>query len=156
VTGEFGGAICLGNTLPHLTASEDLAGFLGGAREHLLAGAPLLIQILNYDRIFERGERSLPINFRHGDEGETVFLRLMDLRDDGTVGFFPTALLFQPDADPPLTIKATKRVELRGWRSTQLESQLRAAGFETVETYGAYDGAAFVSDTSRDLIVVAR
>jgi len=156
VTGDFGGAVCLGNTLPHITDGESLGAFLAGARRRLLPGAPILIQCLNYDRIFTRQERSLPINFRHDDEGEIVFLRLMDLRDDGTVGFFPSTLLFEPEADPPLTVKATKRVELCGWRSVELGTALRTAGFDAIEMFGAYDGSPFSAEDSRDLIVIAR
>jgi hypothetical protein len=156
VEGEYGGAICLGNTLPHLRDETSLRAFLTGARSHLTSGAPLLLQILNYDRIFAHNQRSLPVNFRHDDDGEVVFLRLMDLRDDGSVGFYPTTLLFQPDADPPLEVKATKRVELMGWRSAQIKKALQSCGFETIEVFGAYDGSAFLPDASSDLIVVAR
>ena len=100
--------------------------------------------------------RSLPVNFRHDDEGEIVFLRLMDLRDDGTVGFFPTTLRFQPASDPPLIVKATKRVELMGWRSAALESALQRAGFSNVETYGDFEASPFVAGASQDLILIAR
>ncbi len=156
VEGDFGGAICLGNTLPHIRDEESLTAFFTGAHSHLSPGAPLLLQILNYDRIFAHNERSLPVNFRHDEEGEVVFLRLMDLRDDGSVGFYPTTLLFQPDAEPPLQVKATKRVELMGWRSAQIEEALLTCGFKSVEVFGAYDGSAFLADASSDLIVVAR
>ena len=159
VEGSFGGAICLGNTLPHLTDIEGLGAFLAAARKHLLSDATLTLQLLNYDRIFDKQERSLPVNFRHDPDvegGEIVFLRLMDLRQDGTVGFFPTTLLFRPDHDPPLEVKATKRVEVRGWRSKQVEKALETAGFESVTLYGSYDDEPFASDSSRDLIVVAR
>ena len=79
VQGQFGSAICLGNTLPHILQAEALLGMFKGLRSHLLATAPLLIQLLNYERIFRRGERYLPLNFRSDGEEEIVFLRLMEL-----------------------------------------------------------------------------
>ena len=98
--GAFGGAICLGNTLPSLREREDLRRMFGGLRERLLPGAPFLLQILNYDRILGRRERWLPLNIRPEEDGEAVFLRLMDPREDGTVLFYPTTLRLTPGADP--------------------------------------------------------
>src|SRR3954451_21691607 len=83
--GSFGGAICLGNTLPHLLERDDLVRMARGLRERLLPGAPFLLQILNYDHVFEQGERALPINFRSDPDGELAFVRLMTPQADGTV-----------------------------------------------------------------------
>ncbi len=154
--GDFGGAICLGNTLPHLKTSEALADFLRGLRRRLLPNAQFVLQLLNYERIFARRERHLPLNFRSNDDGESVFLRLMELADDGRVLFFPTTLRLRPEADPPVTVAASKRVELMGWRREALESALDEAGFPARRLYGAFDRSPFVPLESRDLIVVAR
>ena len=115
--GRFGGALCLGNTLPHLTAEAELRGFARGLREHLEPGAPLLLQVLNYERIFGREIRHLPLNVRPGDEGgsEVVFLRLMDLRPDRRLIFVPSTLRLRPEAEPPLELVRSRRVELKGW-----------------------------------------
>jgi len=155
VEGDFGGAICLGNTLPHLKTREALEGFLRGLRRHLLPGAPFFLQLLNYERIFARKERHLPLNFRSHDGAESVFLRLMELSDDGRVLFFPTTLRFDPRADPPVSVAASKRVELMGWRLAQLESALGAAGFSARRLLGAFDRRPFDPLESRDLIVIA-
>ena len=156
VDGQFGGAVCLGNTLPHLRSGEALRGFLRGLRQRLAEGAPMLLQLLNYERIFARGERHLPLNFRPDEEGEIVFLRLMESRPEGGVLFFPTTLSFRPDRDPPVTVVSSRRVELRGWRWAELEPELELAGFRRRELHGAFDGGAFDPTESRDLIVVAR
>lgn len=156
VEGQFGGAICLGNTLPHLKAEDDLQGFLNGLRQRLLEDAPLILQLLNYERIFQRDERHLPLNFREDEEGEIVFLRLMELRDHGEVLFFPSTLKLDPEADPPLSIKASKKVRLRGWRVGELEAALDAAGFGRRILFGAFDESRFEPGDSRDLIIVAR
>ena len=102
VEGEFGGAICLGNMLPHVVDVESLARGFGGLRRRLAPGAPLLLQILNYDKIFATGQHALPLSFRDGEsEGERiVFLRLMDPRPDGTVLFNPTTLRYRPGEEP--------------------------------------------------------
>ena len=156
IPGDFDGAVCLGNTLPHLCSAEGLARFSSGLRRRLKPGAPVLFQLLNYQRIFEHKIRHLPLNFRPHDEGETVFLRLMELHDDGRVSFFPSSLVLDPERDPPLELRSSKRVELRGWRHDDLSSALRSAGFDQIERLGGFDGRPFDATGSIDLILVAR
>lgn len=156
LTGIFGGAICLGNTLPHLLTPVRLGRFLSGLRDRLAEGAPLLLQLLNYERIFHREERCLPVSLRPDESGDIVFLRLMNLHSDGTVTFFPSTLKLRPGEDPPLEVKASKEVRLRGWRLAELEEAFEAAGFGVSERLGSFDGSAYQATESRDLIVVAR
>lgn len=156
VSGRFGGALCIGNALPHLTNEEDLEAFVAGLRSHLLPGAPVLIQILNYDRIITKGVRYLPVNFRPGDEGEIVFLRLMTPRPDGSVLFFPSTLLLTDDENEPLKVVSSRRVPIRGWRSAELHSVFERHGFEGIELSGDVTGSAFDPETSSDIFLVAR
>lgn len=154
--GEFGGAVCLGNTLPHLRTDQDLSAMAAGLRRRLLPGAPLLLQTLNYDRIFAQGERYLPVNLRSEEDGEIVFLRLMKPREDGTVLFFPSTLRLRPGHEPPLELVASREVELRGWRRAELEAALGKAGFSRFEALGSFTREPFQAETSRDLILIAR
>ncbi len=154
--GAFGGAICLGNTLPHLATDEALSNFLRGLRQRLSPSAPILLQLLNYERIFERQERHLPLNFRSHDGGESVFLRLMEPQADGRVLFFPTTLQLRPGEDPPVRVKTSRQVELRGFRPTELETAFEDAGFTDRVLFGAFDRRPFEPLESRDLILVAR
>ena len=156
VEGDFGGAICLGNTLPHIRQADELQRMLDGLRRRLLPGAPLLIQLLNYERIFERQERYLPLNFRSDGEEEIVFLRLMELQEDGQVLFFPSTLRWRPGNDPPLEVKASKQVKLRGWRARDLEQPLVDSGFSEVRQFGDFSRGEFIPLDSRDLILLAR
>ena len=166
--GPFGGALCLGNTLPHLTSEEDLEAFAGALARVLAPGAPILLQILNYDRIHDRRIRALPVNFRpidpeqggEDDPSELVFLRLMDPLPDGRVRFYPTTLVLRPGGEPPLEIERSREVLLRGWRRAELEQVLAAHGLEPESALagfeGGLDGPAFDPATSHDLVLVAR
>lgn len=164
VEGTFGGALCLGNTLPHLSEEEDLAAFAAALARVLEPGAPLLLQILNYDRIHDRRIRALPVSFRpidpeEGEEesdSELVFLRLMDPLPDGRVRFYPTTLVLRPGAEPPLEIERSREVMLRGWRRAEVEEELTAHGIEPERALGGFDGAPFDPATSHDLVLVAR
>jgi hypothetical protein len=85
-----------------------------------------------------------------------VFVRTMDLQSDGRVIFMPTILRQQSDADPPIELVASQRVEIRGWRRHQLEDALHAAGFAKVDVWGSYTKQPFDPAESRDVIAVAR
>lgn len=151
----FGMALCLGNMLPHVKEDDDLAALLGAVRDVLLPGGKLLLQLLNYTGIRERGDRHLPVNFRPGDDGhEIVFLRLMTPQPDGRMLFFPTTLELDPDAEEPVTVRGTRRVELRAWTADELAPRMRAAGLEP-ELHGDMHGGPFDPATSHDLVIVA-
>ena len=156
VSGEFGGAICLGNTLPHVTTAADLDRLVHGLRERLLSGAPLLIQLLNYERIFAKTQRALPTNVMPEGEGDLVLVRLMDPRPDGQVIFTPAVCRYRPEADQPLELLSARSVRLRGWRRPELETALQRGGFASIELYGTIDGGPYAAPESADLILVAR
>jgi SAM-dependent methyltransferase len=156
VDGTFGGAVCLGNTLPSIRTPDGLGRLLGGLRARLLPGGVFVLQLLNYEKIFAIGQRHLPLTLRPGEAGSLVFVRLMDLRPGGDVIFAPAVLGFQPDADPPVTLRASERVEVHGWTRAELEDLLETAGFRSREIYGTVTFAPYVANESPDLVVVAR
>jgi SAM-dependent methyltransferase len=155
VSGAFGAAISLGNGLPHLHAPE-MERFLGHLAALLGPGAPVLFQVLNYDRILDARVTSLPLNVRE-DEGErVVFLRLMDPRSDGTVLFNPTTLRWRPGEEPPVEVVTGKNVLLKGWRRAELAAALEAAGFRVEQVFGGMRREAWDAASSSDTVVLAR
>jgi SAM-dependent methyltransferase len=152
----YGGAVCLGNTLPHLCEEAEVRAFFSGLASCLLPGAPFLLQLLNYDRILDRAERTFPVVLRPGEtEGEnTVFLRLMTHHGGGRLTFTPAHLRYRPGSASPLELIAAHDVPLRGWRRAEIETLLREAGFLISEVLGSMTGEAW-STTSTDLVIVA-
>jgi SAM-dependent methyltransferase len=150
-----GGAICLGNTLPHLCEEDQVRACFGGLAQVLLPGAPFLLQLLNYDRILDRGERTFPVVLRPGETGgeSTVFLRLMTHHGGGRLTFTPATLRYQPGAEAPLALIAAHDVPLRGWRRAELETLLTDSGFRVREVLGTMTGEAW-SPGASDLVVV--
>lgn len=151
----YGGAICLGNTLPHLREEDDLRAFFRGLAQGLLPGAPFLLQLLNYDRILDRGERTFPMVLRPGEaEGEaTVFLRLMTHQEGGRLTFTPATLRYRPGSEVPLELLAAHDVFLRGWRRAEVEALLLESGFRLREALGTMTGEPW-SATASDLVLV--
>lgn len=154
--GEHGGAICLGNTLPHVGTPLDLERLIRGLRDRLLPGGPVLFQLLNYERVFAKKLRSLPTNVMSEEGGDLVLVRLMDLRPDGHVIFTPATLRYRPDAEAPLELLTARSVRLRGWQQRDLEAALRSGGFASIDVYGTMEGAPFDRRESGDLVLVAR
>src|SRR5262245_34879647 len=96
--GDFGAALILGNTLAFLLEDAELEKTFGAVSRLLAPGGRLLFQLLNYQAMYERKERHLPLNFNDQEDETIVFLRLFDLRENGRVLFFPTTLRFRPEA----------------------------------------------------------
>jgi len=152
----YGGAICLGNTLPHLSELEMLKQFFAGLASRLLPGAPFLLQLLNYDRILDRGDRTFPLTIRPGESAgeETIFLRLMTPQPDGSLIFNPATLRYRPGMEPPLELVSAQNVHLQGWRRSELEGLSRATGFEVREVFGNMTGDPWQPGSS-DLVLWA-
>jgi len=154
VPGPAAGAISLGNTLPHLDA-EAMRRLAEGLAATLAPGAPFVFQILNYERIRANKIRHLPINFRPDDDGgETIFLRLMDTHEDGSVTFTPTTLRYDPLREPPVEVTSTRSTRLQGWTWPELRAVFGEAGFSTARAFGGYDGSTFDEAASSDVIGV--
>ena len=151
-----GGAICVGNTLPHLCEEAEVRACFSGLARCLLPGAPFLLQVLNYDRILAGGERTFPIVLRPGATAgeDTVFLRLMTHHGGGRITFTPATLRYRPGTETPLELAAAHDVALRGWRRAELETLLAETGFQVREVFGTMTGEVW-SATSSDLVLVA-
>jgi glycine/sarcosine N-methyltransferase len=156
VAGKFGGAVCLGNTLAHIMNHEALTQLFTGVRAVLLPGAPLVIQVLNYERLVHSGQRCLPLTFIQDEEGEAIFLRVMTHHDDGSVTFTPSLLRYRKDGDPALEVITSHNVPLRGWKRAEMEAALDAAGFKTRELFGTMAKVSYADHDSTDLVVIAR
>jgi SAM-dependent methyltransferase len=154
---RFAGALCVGNVFPYFE-EEDLVARLEVLARHLAPGAPLLVQVLNYQRIRAKGVRSLPLNVRPDPEnpaGEVVWLRLLSPQDEEHLWFVPATLQFRPEEEEPLVVRSARRIRVRSWTSPELEALVRGAGFTEFARYGGMSRCEFVEEESHDLVFVA-
>lgn len=156
VKDRFGAAISLGNTLVHLTERQDLERVFASLAHVLEPEGIFLFQILNYERIFEKNIRYLPLNFRREEDGEIIFVRLMEFLDEGRIRFCPTTLKYNPLADSPVQVVRSRMTQLRGWRRADLIPLLQSAGFSILSIHGDMKGGPFEPGDSHDLVLVAQ
>lgn len=157
VRGHFGAALCLGNTLAQMIGTETVARMIIGLRRRMRTGAPLVIQLWNFERIFARRERDRPMIHRFGEDGrQRSWLGLLAPRADGMVALTTSVLEADAAEDPPLRILASRTAFLHGWTRQDLDTLLDVGRFRERRHYGGMDGQPFHPIESTELVIVAR
>ncbi|HOG45569.1 MAG TPA: methyltransferase domain-containing protein [Anaerolineae bacterium] len=147
---EFDAILCLGNSLPHLLTPEAERAALADFHELLRPGGLVVIQNRNYDAVWPRRERFMPLQSHREGEREWLFFRFMDFHE-ATLTFNLVTLQRTGDAWR-YRVGAT---ELRPIFQKDLAEALHSAGLGAARFYGAYDGSPFDPEASGDLIAVA-
>lgn len=143
--GSFDAALCLGNTLPHLTGPKEPERFFTQLSSVLAGKGLFVLQIVNYDRVLRDGVTELPAI----DTSEVKFIRRYR-RLDGEMHFVTS-----------LEIKATGEtlendIVLRPLRRDDVADALDRAGFEPAEYYGNYKGDPLRDDSFHLIAVSAK
>jgi SAM-dependent methyltransferase len=155
VRGHFGAAICLGNTLPYLLDAESLSRMLIGLRRRLLPGAPLLLQVLNYERIFASESPELPVETIPSAQGDLEIVRQVEPRSGGIVLHTTSAARVVSTPGNEAEVVGRHSNLLRGWRRAELETLLDVARFSVREVYGDMKASQYYESDSIELVIVA-
>jgi SAM-dependent methyltransferase len=151
VGGPYDALLCLGNSLPSLLSQEALGAALVDMAQVLVPGGLIVIQDLNYDRIWPRRERFMPLVAHRQGEEEWLFLRVLDFHEQ-TLTF--NMIIFRKRGQKwEYDVRST---ELRPIFKDELEKHLLGAGFAAKQFCGDYAAHPYERDTSGDLIVVAQ
>lgn len=120
---------CLGNTLVHASHTDEIATLFSTCRRILEPGAPLVIQIVNYDRIIKQGISTLPTI----DDGSLRFIRSYStIRPNGSLDFNTRLEL-------PAEGKVIENsIPLLALTCQELSNLLHRGGFKTVKAYGNF------------------
>jgi SAM-dependent methyltransferase len=148
--GGFDAVYCIGNTLPHVRDSADLAATLTDVAGALRPGGLLIVQQLNYDVILARQQRFLPLGSRTVDGTDYLFFRFYDFGADRIT--FNLAVM---QRDPDGWKYDVDSTELLAVGAAELAAALGAARFDRVSLLGSYGSEAFDPGASGDLVVVA-
>lgn len=149
----FDVVVCLGNSLPHVTSREKLIDALKDFSECLKPNGLLILQNRNFDAVMASKERWMEPQFYREKNKEWLFLRFYDYLPDGLINFNIVTLVRDGVSDWKQTISETT---LRPLISTDLQTSLLTTGFESIDRYGDMTGKPYNSETSSNLVLVAR
>jgi len=151
VKDRYDAALCLGNSLPSVLSEDALRGALADMAGVLVPEGLLIIQNLNYDRVWPGRERFMPLQTHREGEEEWLFFRFVDFHQETLT--FNMVILHR---NGKMWNYAAEATELRPIFSEDLKRLLEQSGFPNVDFYGDYDQNPYQQDASGDLIVVAR
>jgi len=150
--GAFGLVLCMGNSIPHITAPARLLQVLCGFRKLTAPGGLVCIQTLNYDRILAKRERIVSID----RQGEREFIRFYDFpADGGAIRFNLLRVQWPKSGSEPV------RYDLHGtllypYRKRELQEALECAGFAIEGMYGSLALDPFDERNSPTCLAIAR
>jgi SAM-dependent methyltransferase len=151
--GTFEAVLCLGNSLPHVLSSTDLAEAIEDFAACLRPGGLLILQNRNFNAVMAQGERWMePQAHREGAQ-EWIFVRFYDFDPDGLITF---NILTLKREEPGSWTQQASATRLRPLAQAELSMALSSAGFKDIQSYGNMSGAPFEAETSGNLVVVAR
>ncbi len=143
---QFDAVYCFGNTLVHLLNLEEIEAALRQKVSLLKPNGWLLLQIVNYDRIYAHKLDGLPTIETNGLQ----FVRKYHYEQSSTSVQFETNLIFTNGNKP---IKNT--VPLFALRKSQVETILQDLDAQNISFYGNFQMAE-LNGTTQPLIVAAR
>ena len=146
---SFDGIYIIGNVLVHLK-KEEIKEFLDLAAELLKENGKIFIQIVNYHRILELNLDGLPTIYSKDDSVRLE--RNYEYDETENIIYFKTKLIDHFD-DQILT---ENEIELCPLCKSELEADLKAAGFKVENVYGSSGGDQYRELSSVPLIVTAQ
>ena len=143
---EFDVVSCLGNTLAHLSSREDILKALSSMYDVLNNTGVLLIQIVNFDRVENKGKVDLPLL-----ESESVVFRRV-------YKSIPSAhkTLFWSEIEKKGGCSCENEVVLYSLKKDELEELLLNVGFMQVEVFGGFDGTSWSQDSGPIIAVASK
>lgn len=136
--------LCVGNSLPHLTSRTALTAVFTHWRKLCADDGRVIIQLLNYRRVLEKGDRI--VNIRR--DGSETNIRFYDFLDDALQ--FNILTLHDEGSGIAHTLQSTR---LTPFTEKDITDAAHAADFSSVTAYGSLRFEPF-TDESTDLVVV--
>lgn len=141
---KFGAVLCLGNTLPHLSP-ESIPAFFSMNRRLLGQGAPLVIQVLNYDHPDVKPGFAFPPIGKNGFRFER---RYEKGNSEETLAFVTTFIEGEDHWTDRTILHAIKPEMIAFW--------LRGAGFKTIDMWSDWNFQPFEPTRDRYAVIAAR
>lgn len=140
---------CIGNSIVHLGSKDAVRTAVMQMKEQLAPGGRMILQIINFDRVLEKGITSLP-TLKNEVIG-LVFQRNYTRDEKTGLIYFDTVLSVDEPTGP---IRLSNRVELFPLTSSMLRDVLTDAGFDPFEFYGDFARNPYIPHESFMLVAL--
>ncbi len=147
---RFDCIFCIGNSIVHLGGMEDILAAVRQMKMRLKQKGTLILQIINFDRILEKGISTLP-TIVNQDKG-LEFQRNYRLDAQTGLIYFDTILTVNEGGQKN---RFENRVRLFPLLSSDLLGILKNAGFGQIDFYGGFNGDPYIAGESYLLVVRA-
>ena len=141
---KFDTIFCIGNSIVHLGNLEEISKFINNIKTMLETCGKAVFQIINYDRIIEKGITTLP-TIKDESVGLS-FERIYERDKNSGMILFNTILRVHQE-------KIENVIALFPLLSTDFLRIIKAAGFNNVEVYGDLKGSTYVADSSYMMVL---
>ncbi len=148
---KFDSVFCIGNSIVHLGSADQISKAVMQMKGLLNADGNLLLQIINFDRVLEKGITSLPTI--SNAERKLEFKRNYSLDESSRLIHFDTILTVEEN---DRTTRLENRVELFPLRARDLREILEGAGFRTISFFGGFNEEAYEPADSFLLVALAK
>jgi len=152
-SGKFDGLLCLGNSLPHVLGDKNLLKTLADFRAVLKNDGLVIIQNRNFDKVMAEKIRWMEPQTYHEADKTWIFSRFYDFENDERLTF--NIEIFNSQAVKDFTLEI---ISTRLWpiKKVSMAKALKQTGFKSLQFYGDLEGSEFNSNTSPNLVVVAK
>ena len=149
VSTPFDAVLCVGNSLS-MVPEEELEASVQGLAAAVRPGGILVLHVLNALQFAERRPVFLPLRARKREGRHVLFQKVYEPREEGLGVHFLT-IEERPDGTWQTSVDSGL---IANRPPERIRGLLKAAGFDRLDTFGDYAGAA-LDPTSTDLITVA-
>lgn len=149
----FDNLMCLGNSLPHVLAEDDMINTLTDFRSMLRPGGKLIIQNRNFNSVLQSRSRWMEPQTYHESGKTWIFFRFYDFDPDGLITFNIIILSDQGEHEFQQKLISTRLWPLK---QVELEILLQSAGFSEIISFGDLQGSVFDPERSGNLVITAR
>lgn len=149
---RFDALLCLGNSLPHLTAPAALDDALEDFYRVMQPGGLLLLQSRNFDAVLNARNRWMPPEAFSDGEHEWLFQRFYDFEPDGLIRFNMITLKRQHGGEWQSQVTSSM---LFPQTEALVRGALVKAGFVNIVSLGSMTGEAFNPQSSPNLVITA-
>ncbi|GAB4370892.1 MAG: hypothetical protein Kow0042_13320 [Calditrichia bacterium] len=143
---KFEAIFCLGNSLPHLLTHKELSTAVQNFYHLLLPGGIVVLQLLNYTKIFTEKNRIVGIN----KSGSKEFIRFYDFTTP-MIGFNILTIEWKPEG----VVHSLHNTKLYPYQKEELLAELKKIGFSQITCFGDMKFSVFQEQSSPNLVIVA-